>query len=44
MDRSTRIPMTQFKTALRFVGIDVSMEETEWMLANMIFKVQPNAK
>ncbi|KAJ8662587.1 hypothetical protein O0I10_001548 [Lichtheimia ornata] len=38
MDKSTRIPISTFKTALEAVNIDVDLEETEWMLANMIFK------
>ncbi|ORZ05048.1 hypothetical protein BCR42DRAFT_338260 [Absidia repens] len=38
MDNSTRLAIPKFKTALEFVGLEVDMEETEWMLANMIYK------
>ncbi|KAI8337068.1 hypothetical protein BC941DRAFT_353404 [Chlamydoabsidia padenii] len=38
MDKSTRLAIPKFKTALEFVGLEVDMEETEWMLANMIYK------
>ncbi|KAI9307299.1 hypothetical protein BJ944DRAFT_24838 [Cunninghamella echinulata] len=38
LDKSTRISVPTFKTALEFVGLEVDMEETEWMLANMIYK------
>lgn len=43
MDKSTRIPISTFKTALVAANIDVDLEETEWMLANMIFKVRNEA-
>lgn len=43
MDKSTRIPISTFKTALEAVNIEVDLEETEWMLANMIFKVKEKA-
>ncbi|KAI8991697.1 hypothetical protein BDF20DRAFT_845891 [Mycotypha africana] len=35
---NTRIPIATFKKALDFEGLNVEIEEAEWMLANMIFK------
>jgi hypothetical protein len=37
---STRIPISTFKKALDLEGMNVDIEEAEWMLANMIFKVK----
>lgn len=36
---NTRIPIQTFKKALEFEGLNVDIEEAEWMLANMIYKV-----
>ena len=36
---NTRIPIQTFKKALEFEGMNVEIEEAEWMLANMIYKV-----
>lgn len=36
---NTRIPIQTFKRALEFEGMNVEIEEAEWMLANMIYKV-----
>ncbi|KAG2225053.1 hypothetical protein INT45_003253, partial [Circinella minor] len=33
-----RIPITVFQAALKVSGMDVDLAETEWMLANMIYK------
>ncbi|OAD70148.1 hypothetical protein PHYBLDRAFT_60048 [Phycomyces blakesleeanus NRRL 1555(-)] len=38
LDSNTRIPIALFKKALDFVGMDVGVEECEWMLATMIYK------
>ncbi|CAO3627352.1 unnamed protein product [Cunninghamella blakesleeana] len=38
LDKSTRIAVPTFKAALEFVGLEVDMEETEWMIANMIYR------
>ncbi|CEP12593.1 hypothetical protein [Parasitella parasitica] len=35
---NTRIPIQTFKKALEFEGMNVEIEEAEWMLANMIYK------
>ncbi|KAK4511528.1 uncharacterized protein ATC70_012743 [Mucor velutinosus] len=35
---NTRIPIQTFQKALEFEGINVEIEEAEWMLANMIYK------
>lgn len=35
---NTRISIQTFKKALDFEGLNVDLEEAEWMLANMIFK------
>ncbi|KAI8060128.1 hypothetical protein BC940DRAFT_246897 [Gongronella butleri] len=34
---STRVPIPRFKDALQFVGVQATMEETEWELATMIY-------
>ncbi|KAI8139844.1 hypothetical protein BJV82DRAFT_625197 [Fennellomyces sp. T-0311] len=38
MDQNPRIPISVFQTALNASGMEVDLAETEWMLANMIFK------
>ncbi|KAI8089894.1 uncharacterized protein BX664DRAFT_334166 [Halteromyces radiatus] len=38
MGNSSRLAIPKFKAALELVGLEVDMEETEWMLANMIYK------
>ncbi|KAI9495023.1 hypothetical protein BDB00DRAFT_815534 [Zychaea mexicana] len=38
LDNNPRIPISTFQAALKISGIEVDIEETEWMLANMIFK------
>lgn len=37
-DKQTRIPIDTFHRALRFVGVDVEREETEWFVAQQIAK------
>ncbi|KAF9006743.1 hypothetical protein BDQ17DRAFT_1389503 [Cyathus striatus] len=37
-DKSTRIPISIFHSALRISGLDVSHEEAECLVANMIYK------
>lgn len=39
MGQNTRLPIGKFKQALDFEGMNVDIEEAEWMLANMIYKV-----
>ena len=38
-DKSTRISITTFQTALRLHGVDADGEEVECMVANMIYRV-----
>ncbi|KAG0024046.1 COP9 signalosome (CSN) subunit [Podila clonocystis] len=38
MNKSTKLEVSLFKTALAYVGVDVDEEEVECMLANMIYK------
>ncbi|KAI7898589.1 uncharacterized protein BX663DRAFT_489860 [Cokeromyces recurvatus] len=38
LNNNTRIPIGTFKQALDFEGLQVEIEEAEWMLANMIYK------
>ncbi|KAG1175623.1 hypothetical protein G6F70_003963 [Rhizopus microsporus] len=38
MGQNTRLPIGKFKQALDFEGMNVDIEEAEWMLANMIYK------
>ncbi|KAF9212257.1 COP9 signalosome (CSN) subunit [Podila verticillata] len=38
MNKSTKLEVSLFKTALAYVGVDVDDEEVECMLANMIYK------
>lgn len=40
MGSNTRIPISTFNKSLTLEGLDVDIEEAEWMLANMIFKVR----
>lgn len=40
-DKSSRIPVSTFQTALKLHGIDVDSDEVECMVANMIFRVSP---
>lgn len=40
LGHNTRIPIQTFKTALEVEGLKVDIEEAEWMLANMIYKVK----
>ncbi|CAL1700282.1 unnamed protein product [Somion occarium] len=37
-DKATRIPVSMFHTALHIAGLDVSIEEAECMVANMIYR------
>ncbi|TFK43889.1 hypothetical protein BDQ12DRAFT_675750 [Crucibulum laeve] len=37
-EKSTRMPVTMFHSALQISGIDVSLEEAECLVANMIYK------
>jgi hypothetical protein len=38
-DKSSRIPISTFQTALEIHGVDVDPDEVECMVANMIFRV-----
>jgi hypothetical protein len=38
-DRSSRIPVATFQTALRLHGVEADADEVECMLANMIYRV-----
>ncbi|KAF1800020.1 hypothetical protein V8B55DRAFT_1368060 [Mucor lusitanicus] len=38
LGQNTRIPIQTFQKALEFEGLNVEIEEAEWMLANMIYK------
>lgn len=38
-DKSTRIPLSTFQTALSIHKIDVDPDEVECMVANMVFRV-----
>ncbi|KAI9317537.1 hypothetical protein BX666DRAFT_2018967 [Dichotomocladium elegans] len=38
MDKNPRIPIPTFNAALKATGIDVDIEETEWIIATMIYK------
>lgn len=40
MNKSTKLEISLFKTALAYVGVDVDDEEVECMLANMIYRVR----
>lgn len=40
MNKSTKLEISLFKTALAYVGVDVDDDEVECMLANMIYKVR----
>lgn len=37
-DKGTRIPISMFHSSLTISGIDVSQEEAECLVANMIYK------
>lgn len=37
-EKSKRIPVTTFHTGLRVAGMDVSVEEAECLVANMIYR------
>jgi hypothetical protein len=38
MDRSNKLDISLFRTALQFAGVTVDDDEVECMLANMIYK------
>lgn len=38
-DKSTRVPISTFKTALELHGVEADGEEVECMVANMIYRV-----
>ena len=43
-DKSTRVPISTFRTALKLHGVEAEGEEVECMVANMIYRVSDSSE